>query len=82
MAWAYHIYRVDPGEDIIRVEHIFYGRTKAECIAEFHRHLGACSGLNAAEDEDRIEEEWEEIDPGQIPVPADDDEEDDDQDES
>ena len=71
MAWAYHIYRVDPGEDIIRVEHIFYGHTKAECIEEFQEHLIACSGLNEAENEERIEEEWEEIDAEQIPVPSD-----------
>jgi len=75
MAWAYHIYRIDPGRDIIAVEHIFYGHTKAECIQEFNEHLRACSGLCAAENEERIEEEWEEIDPEQIPVPSDDEEE-------
>jgi hypothetical protein len=75
MAWAYHIYRVDPGRDFIAVEHIFYGHTKAECLAEFRAHLGACSGLNAAEEESRIEEEWEEIDLEQIPVPDDEEDE-------
>lgn len=75
MAHAYHIYRVDPGSDIIRVEHIFYGHTKAECLAEFREHLGACSGLSAAENEERIEEEWEEIAESDLPAPNDDEEE-------
>ncbi|MGA7791832.1 MAG: hypothetical protein WCA19_02260 [Candidatus Acidiferrales bacterium] len=71
MAYAYHIYRIDPGRNFIAVEHIFYGYTKAECLKEFQAHLGACSGLNEAEDEGRIEEDWEEIDPEDIPVPDD-----------
>jgi hypothetical protein len=78
MAYAYHIYRVDDDEDIIRVEHIFYGRTKAECLTEYNAHLEACTGLNAAEQEGRIEEEWEELSESELPVPngdAEDDEE-------
>lgn len=69
MAWAYHIYRIDPGNDIIAVEHIFYGRSKAECLVEYHAHLEACTGLNAAECEDRIEEEWEELTEEELPRP-------------
>jgi hypothetical protein len=71
MAFAYHIYRVDPGSDIIRVEHIFYGFTKQECLDEFRAHLAACSGLNSAEEDDRIEEFWEGIDESAIPEPGD-----------
>ncbi|MBZ5662746.1 MAG: hypothetical protein LAO08_20280 [Acidobacteriia bacterium] len=78
MAWAYHIYRIDPGSEIIRVEHVFYGFTKAECLAEYHEHLAACTGLNAAECEDRIEEEWEELTEAELPTPNDEDDEDDD----
>ena len=77
MAYAYHIYRVDPGSDIIRVEHIFYGFSKKECLDEFQAHLGACSGLNAAEHEDRIEEEWEEIPDDELPAPEDGEDEED-----
>lgn len=74
MAYAYHIYRVDPGSEIIRVEHIFYGHTKADCLDEFQEHLGACTGLNAAESDGRIEDEWEEIAEAELPVPGDDEE--------
>lgn len=74
MAYAYHIYRVDPTSEIIRVEHVFYGFTKAECIKEFHAHLHACSGLNLAEDEGRIEEHWEELADSDLPTPSDDEE--------
>jgi hypothetical protein len=75
MAYAYHIHRVDPGSDIIRVEHIFYGYTKQECLAEFRNHLSQCVGLNAAEEQERIEEEWEEILEEELPTPNEDEDE-------
>ena len=80
MAWAYHIYMVDPDSDIIQVEHVFYARSKAECIVKFEDHLGGCTALAADEDADRIEEEWEYLTENELPRPNEEDEEEEDED--
>lgn len=78
MAYAYHIYEIDDESDIIRVEHIFYGRTKADCQVEHDAHSATCPSLAAAVNDDRIEEEWESLDENELPRPNEDDEEEDD----
>jgi hypothetical protein len=61
MAWALHVYIVNPDDELILVEHIFYGETKDEASQVKEEHLGTCSYFKAAEDEDRTDEKWEQI---------------------
>lgn len=67
MAWAYHVYIVNPDDLEIYVEHIFYGHTKNECTQVRDEHLGSCAYFKAAEDEGRTDGKWEEISAAQMP---------------
>jgi hypothetical protein len=73
--WAYHVYLVDPAIEHIPIEHIFYGRTKAECTERFRAHQGVCGSFGPAIAEGRFDDEWEQID--ELPTIEDDDEDDD-----
>lgn len=61
MAWAYHVYIVNPDDEEIYVEHIFYGETKADCTHVRDEHLGSCAYFKAAEQEARTDDRWQEI---------------------
>lgn len=61
MAWAYHVYIVNPDDEEIYVEHIFYGDTKDECTQVRDEHLGSCAYFKAAEQENRTDDSWQEI---------------------
>lgn len=67
MAWALHVYTVDPGDHTVKVEHIFYGLTKAEAEDYYKEHLDSCNYFRPAETEGRNVQEWEEIDEEDIP---------------
>lgn len=54
MAFELHAAIVDPGDGEIKVEHIFYGETEAECNDYFKEHLGTCSYFRAAEKESKV----------------------------
>lgn len=79
-AWAYHVYIINPDDEEIYVEHIFYGDTKDACKQVRDEHLGSCEYFRAAHAEGRTDERWEEIDREDLPTvrggAADDDEED------
>lgn len=61
MAWAYHVYLVDPTLDHVPIEHIFYGHTKEECTKRFEAHQDVCGSFGPAIDEGRYDDEWKEI---------------------
>ena len=77
MAWAYHVYLVDPELDFIPVEHTFYGHTKAECTARFQEHQGVCGSFGPAIAEGRFDDEWEELSAAELPRANDEDDEED-----
>jgi hypothetical protein len=80
MAYAYHVYLVDPTEDYIPVEHIFYGRTKQECTDRFMAHQAVCKSFGPAVAEGRFDDLWEQIEASALPrVEEEDDDEDDDE---
>jgi hypothetical protein len=80
MAWALHVYTVDPGDDTVKVEHIFYGLTRAEAQDYYGEHLKSCNYFRPAEEEGRNVEEWVEIEEDEIPELDLDDTEDDEDD--
>jgi hypothetical protein len=61
MSWAYHSYIVDPGDETVKVEHIFYGETKDDCIEGFNAHLRECDYFRPAAGEGRTDEVWEQL---------------------
>jgi hypothetical protein len=65
MAWAYHVYIVNSHEDrLILVEHIFYSPatgTKEECLRYYNEHIGTCSYLKVAVEDDRVDDKWVEM---------------------
>ena len=68
MAWAYHVYIVNPDDEEIYVEHIFYGETKQDCTHVRDEHLGSCAYYKTAEDEGRTDDKWEEIRASERPM--------------
>src|SRR6201981_3384051 len=51
---------VDPGDEEIKVSHIFWGPSEKEARTNYMPHLTTCDYFQAAQDEDRlIEEEFE-----------------------
>ena len=67
MAWALHVYIVNPDDEQILVEHIFYGETKDDAEQVKEEHLGTCSYFKAAEEEDRTDQKFVEIDDEEWP---------------
>lgn len=61
MAWANHVYIINPDDECVYVEHIFYGDTKAEAETVKQKHLGSCEYFKAAQNEGRTDEWWDEI---------------------
>ena len=59
MAWAKHVYIINPEDEEIFVEHIFYGDTKDEAEQVEKEHLGSCEYFRAAEQEGRTDSWWE-----------------------
>jgi hypothetical protein len=74
-AWEYHVYLIEPGNDYIPVEHIFYGFTKKECLDRYKAHQDVCGSFGPAVREGRTDDEWVEIDEDDLPT-VDDDEDD------
>ncbi len=67
---------VDPGDETIKVSHIFWGKDEAEARTYFTEHLASCDYFAAAAEDGRLIEEIEEIDDDELPeVETDEDEE-------
>ena len=75
-AWEYHVYLIEPGNEYIPVEHIFYGFTKQECTDRFKAHQEVCGSFGPAVREGRTDAEWVEIDEDDLPMVDDEDDED------
>lgn len=67
MAYAYHVYLVDPSLPYAPLRHTFYGETKEQCLERFEAHQSVCESFGPAVAEDRISDAWEEIPEGQLP---------------
>lgn len=67
MAIAIHAYIVNPADERIQVEHIFYGRDLAEAQRIFQQHMSGCSAFSASNREGRIIEDAEEIPDCDVP---------------
>jgi hypothetical protein len=80
MAYAYHVYLVDPELDFIPIEHIFYGHTKQECTDRFVAHQGVCGSFGPAVKDGRFDDLWEEIEARALPRAEEDDGEEEDDD--
>ena len=76
MAWAYHVYLVNPEIPFSPIRHTFYGYTKEECKVRFQEHQEVCTNFGPAIAQERFSDEWEEIEEDDLPW-IDDDEEDD-----
>jgi hypothetical protein len=61
MAYALHVYIVNPDDEEIYVEHIFYGETQADARHVKKEHLESCEYFRKAEAEGRTDEEMLEI---------------------
>jgi hypothetical protein len=61
MAHRITVWIVDPGDKKIHVEHVFYGKDKAEAERMKAHHLDACSYFRQAETAGYTDEEAEEI---------------------
>lgn len=61
MAYALHVYIINPDDEEIYVEHIFYGENKDAAEQVKKEHLGSCEYFRAAEAEGRTDEWGEEI---------------------
>ena len=84
MAYKIVVDIVDPGDEEIKVSHIFWGHSEKEARTNYMHHLTTCDYFQAAQDEDRlIEEEFEipEEDLPQAEVEEDEEEEEDEEDE-
>ena len=68
MAFEYHVYLKTPGQTRVRVQHIFYGLTKDECLTYFAEHQSVCGTFGPAVAEGRFDDKWREIDASEIPV--------------
>lgn len=72
MAYILRVYIIDPGDQTIKVEHVFYGLTEEEVDTYYREHIGNCEYFAAAEKEDRIIEVIEpDVDVDDLPQPAD-----------
>jgi hypothetical protein len=79
-AWEYHVYLIEPGNEYIPVEHIFYGFTKKECLDRYKAHQEVCGSFGPAVREGRTDDEWVEIEEDDLPTVDDEDEEDEEED--
>ena len=68
MAWELHSYIVNPDDKRIYLKHVFFGRTKEECLAVKGEHLESCEYFRAAEAEGRTDDQWEQIDAADLPT--------------
>jgi hypothetical protein len=60
MAYKIVVDIVDPGDEEIKVSHIFWGHSEREARTNYMHHLTTCDYFQSAQDEDRlIEEEFE-----------------------
>lgn len=67
MAWALHVYIINPDDEQIYVEHIFYGETKDAATQVKAEHVGSCEYFRLAEKEERTDEWWEEMHEEDLP---------------
>lgn len=67
MAYALHVYIINPEDEEILVEHIFYGDSKDAAEFVKQEHLGSCAYFKAAEEEGRTDEKMLEIDDDERP---------------
>lgn len=58
---------VDPGDETIKVSHIFWGKSEHEARTYFTEHLASCEYFAAAAEDGRLIEEVEEIDDDELP---------------
>ena len=68
MAYKLTVYIVDPGDRKIHVEHVFYGKDRAEAEQMKAHHLEACEYFRAAENSGYTDEQGEHIDLSEWPV--------------
>lgn len=60
MAYKIVVDIVDPGDEEIKVSHIFWGHTEQEARTNYVHHLSTCDYFQSAAEEERlIEEEFE-----------------------
>ncbi len=69
---------VDPGDETIKVSHIFWGKTEREARTYYTEHLESCDYFAAAAEAGNLIEEVEEIGDDELPE-ADDAEEEEEQ---
>jgi len=67
MAYSITVYIMDPGDKKIHVEHVFYGKDKAEAERMKAHHLQACEYFRAAEAAGLTDEHGEEIEQDEWP---------------
>jgi hypothetical protein len=68
MAFRLTVYIIDPGDKRIHVEHVFYGKNRAEAEKMKEHHLQACTYFRSAESNGYTDERGEDIDESEWPV--------------
>jgi hypothetical protein len=71
MAVALKVHIVDPGDNTIKVTHIFWGLNEREAETYKREHLGSCEYFRAAEKDGNTIEELERVDQSELPDPED-----------
>jgi hypothetical protein len=61
MAWMLQVDKLE-ADETIRVRHIFFGETEAECERLRDEHAAGCAAFGPALEKENVIEEWEEID--------------------
>lgn len=80
MAWKLSVLLVPEDSTRVKIEHVFYGMTRAECVKSFEGHQQVCGSFGPAVAEGRSVQEWEEIEEDDIPEVDDEDDGDDEED--
>lgn len=76
MAYKIVVDIVDPGDEEIKVSHIFWGHTEQEARTNYVHHLSTCDYFQSAAEEERLIEEEFEISEDDLPEAIVDEEED------
>ena len=67
MAYKIVVDIVDPGDEEIKVSHIFWGHTEQEARTNYVHHLSTCDYFQSAAEEERLIEEEFEISEDDLP---------------
>lgn len=67
MAYKIVVDIVDPGDEMIKVSHIFWGHTEAESRTNYVHHLATCDYFQSAAEDGRLIEEEFEISDDELP---------------